>query len=136
MSENFSADRLPAILKEVGMPVVEVGDLICSIMGDSELPSRLEVVFVPRDDKIICGAQVQGMKFVGPARAVGLEYCNEWNDHRTDARASLDDEGMLHIAQTLFTDAPLSDEYVKQNFVGRYILSATEFFREAAKKFF
>ena len=75
------------------------------------------------------------MSFEGTRRVKGLEYCNEWNDARGAARASLDQAGVWRLVQTLFVDGPLTDEYVR-NFAGRFLQEANEFYKEAASKFF
>jgi hypothetical protein len=95
----------------------------------------LACVFTSGANKIQVGGWTEGFRFEGDRRVEGLEFCNEWNYNKANPRAYLDSDGDLRVDMTLFTDEPLSDEYVEENFVRLFLSTANEFYEEAAKKF-
>ncbi len=136
MSENgFSIERLRDILDKIGYRHTKKDGVIYATFNSDDFPKPLACVFTASGNKIQVGGWTEGFRFDDERRVEGLEFCNEWNYDKANPRAYLDSDGDLRVDMTLFTDAPLSDEYVEENFVRLFLSTANQFYEEAAKKF-
>lgn len=136
MSENnFSIDRLRDILDKMGFRHTKKDGAIFATFNSDDFPNPLACVFTASDTKIQVGGWSEGFRFDGSRRVEGLEFCNSWNYDKANPRAYLDKDGDLRVDMTLFTDEPLSDDYVEENFVRLFLSTANQFYEEAADKF-
>ena len=137
MSENngYPIERLRNILDKLEFRHTKTDDAVFATFNSDDFPTPLAVVFTSANNKLQVGAWLDGLRFDGARRVEGLEFCNEWNYRRANPRAYLDSDGDLRVDMTLFTDEPLSDEYVEENFVRLFLTTANQFFGKASDKF-
>ncbi len=136
MSENdFSIDRLRNILDGMGFRHAKIDGAIYAIFNGANFSKPLACVFTAGTNKIQAGCLAEGFRFDGSRRVEGLEFCNQWNCERVNPRAYLDRDGDLRVDMTLFTDKPLTDEYVEENFARLFVSTAKQCYEEAAQKF-
>ncbi|MBP3530554.1 MAG: YbjN domain-containing protein [Thermoguttaceae bacterium] len=136
MSENgFSIDRLRNILDGMGFQHAKIDGAIYAIFKGADFSKPLACVFIAGTNKIQAVGWEEGFSFDGSRRVEGLEFCNEWNYVKTNPRAYLDRDGDLRVDMTLFTDKPLTDEYVEENFARLFVSTAKQCYEEAAQKF-
>ncbi|MBR2004123.1 MAG: YbjN domain-containing protein [Thermoguttaceae bacterium] len=135
MAESFSIDRLRDILDKMGYRHTKRDGAIFATFNSDDFPKPMTGLFTAKNDKIQAGAWVEGLRFEGSRRFEGLEFCNEWNYSKANPCAYLDKDGDLRVKTTLFTDEPLTDEYVEENFVRLFLSTANQFYKEAAQKF-
>lgn len=131
----FALDLLRRVLERTETRYVECDIMLLFVYSDGVLPNRLGVALTAREDGIVASTQIAGMSFVGLRGVKGLEYCNEWNERRPDACASLNKAGVLYVVQTISFDGASNDEDVLQDCLGRYLWTVKEFYTEAAKRF-
>ena len=136
MSENgLSIDRLRNILDGLGFRHAKIDGAIYAIFKGAGFSKPLACVFIAGTNKIQAVGWEEGFSFDGSRRVEGLEFCNQWNCERVNPRAYLDRDGDLRVDMTLFTDTPLTDEYVEENFARLFVSTAKQCYEEAAQKF-
>lgn len=103
---------------------------------DKNCHYKIVINFFYEKERIIFLAHAPDMRIQPYDIGKAIMFCNKMNALRLNQVSYYyAEESEIRMSGCLFTDCPLSDDYILRNFILFYTQSAINFFREAAKKF-
>ena len=127
-------DDLEKMFSGSGLPCMRVADFLVTPIILPKAPDKYVMAgFRVGDDFIVALSQTDSFSVDEENRPYALSFCNNWNTLRPTPRASVGQDGQLHVDMTIRFKG-LSREYVINNVIRRFVREAGEFYAEALEK--
>ncbi len=134
--KNITFSEFRDILDTFELTVRRDGNKLIVPMNDRELGEKpVLIIFSLGDEdsaKIQATAMLPGFGS-SMSEIEKMRFCNTWNRDKLFPKAYIDSDEDFILEVTLFKDEEVSEEYVKDNFIGLSIVTSVEFFKELKK---
>ncbi len=131
--KNITVSEFRDLLDSHDLTYKKNGDTFIVPLDDDEVGEKIGVIFSVSSDRLQSKALIPdfGSKL---SETKKLRFCNAWNRDKVYPKAYLDRDEDFVLEMTIFQDAEISGEYIRQYFILLNFVATIQFFRDLKEK--